>query len=130
MQVRPLFIGKVSNLRILPRDKDKFFDYLRKLDGQEIEFAIGRRRKHRSNSQNDYYWGVVVALLSQELGYFPDEVHEGLKFKFLKRKGDVIETARSTTELSTREFEEYLEGIRTWAASELNTVIPEPNEVV
>lgn len=39
-----------------------------------------------------------------------------------------IEYARSTTELSTIEFEKYLEDIRRWASMKLSCYIPLPNE--
>ena len=35
---------------------------------------------------------------------------------------------KSTTKLSTKEFNEYIEQIQVWAASEHGVVIPDPNE--
>lgn len=90
----------------------------------------------RSNQQSRYYFGVVVDILSNHTGFTPEEMHEILKHKFLrdwkkiKTVNGVFEYVytKSTTILSTAEFENYLAKIREWAAIELNCQIPEPNE--
>ena len=87
--------------------------------------------KQRSVQQNAYYWGVVIYELSGYTGFTSDEMHEALKWQFLRihsERGD-IDSVKSTTDLSTTEFEDYLEQIRIWAASEFGVVIPEPNEI-
>lgn len=56
-------------------------------------------------------------------------MHEALKFKFLRVEKEGIESARSTTDLTTTEFEEYMNQIRIWALTELDVKIPLPNEV-
>ena len=96
----------------------------------------GKEAKIRSTPENKYYWGVVVEILSDELGYSKNEIHEILKgmflsdVKFLKTKNGVKEARipKSTTELTTAEFENYLSEIRQWAIMELGILIPEPNE--
>jgi len=63
-----------------------------------------------------------------------EQIHELLKFKFLKGEilnvptGELIETIGSTTKLSTMDFEDYLTKIRAWASQYLECIIPEPNE--
>lgn len=92
--------------------------------------------KDRSQNQNRYYWGCVVQILSEELGYERDEVHEMLKYKFLTSKLPVetsktrinLGFVKSTTELDTKEFEEFLSSVRVWASRELGIYIQEPNE--
>lgn len=90
-------------------------------------------KEARSNSQNAYYWGVIVNILSDETGYTSDEIHELLKFKFLKSnisiKGKEYITTKSTTELTTIAAEEFFSNIRQWASIELGIYIPLPNEV-
>jgi len=56
----------------------------------------------------------------------PDETHEALKMKFLLDRRGKIPTVRSTTVLSTKEFEDYLEDVRMWASKFLNISIPNP----
>lgn len=59
-----------------------------------------------------------------------DMVHDAMKIKFLSRvDAHGLTIARSTTDLTTAEAEEYYENIRRWAASDLNIVLPTPNEV-
>jgi hypothetical protein len=69
--------------------------------------------------QNRYYRGVVIPLISQSTGYTNEEVHELMKKQFLsKRKkvmGKFINKYKSTTKLSTEEFNEYIEKIRAFA---------------
>jgi hypothetical protein len=91
----------------------------------------------RSTQENRYYWGVIVKTLSQELGYNPEEIHEILKHKFLKeiinlktKQGiDLIEITKSTTSLTTIDFEDYLSKIREWASIELSIYLALPNEL-
>jgi hypothetical protein len=92
--------------------------------GCEFEAAPGR-----SSQANRYYWGVVMAILSKELGYTPEETHEAVKAKFRGREdvttGLVI--ARST-KTNSRDFWEYVEQVRQWSHAFLGVYIPEPNE--
>jgi hypothetical protein len=62
-----------------------------------------------------------------------EQTHEMLKYKFIKREfitsdGDILQIIGSTTELSTKEFNEYIESIQIWSAEYLNVNIPDPNE--
>ena len=86
----------------------------------------------RSNPQNAYYWGVIIEMLSEELGLEKENVHELLKHQFLKYSFEVqdklYESTKSTTQLTTIEFEKYLADVRRWSVMELNIQIPEPNE--
>jgi hypothetical protein len=132
----PIFTGIVENGKLKLSDIDKFNSYLLSLRGG-VEITIKKHRDQRSLEQNKYYWGVVIKLLTEEMGLSEDETHEILKYQFLKIHIDIqlkdrIEGAfyvRSTTSLNTKEMEEYLEKIRTWASQELNCSIPLPNEV-
>lgn len=81
--------------------------------------------KPRSLRENNYYWGVVLQTISDQSGYTPEEVHDAMRWKFL-RKGQRFETVASTTSLSVHEFEDYLDKIRIWAAQELQLSIPLP----
>ncbi len=86
-------------------------------------------RQTRSMNQNNYYWGVIIKILGEELGYRDEEMHDALRMKFLQEHGK-IETIKSTTGLNTKEFEEYLAKIREWASEELSIFLPLPNEVI
>lgn len=110
----------------------------KKFKGEIFRLEILRGKKIRSNEENRYYWGIVVALISECTGFTPDEVHEILKHQFLRKQvfypteGGValgFDITKSTTELTTVEFEKYLSDIRQWASEVLSCYIPLPNEV-
>ena len=124
----------VKNGKVQFEDLYKFNQHLAAYEGRKAWLTIGGRKNNRSNNQNAYYWGVVLDMLGKYLGYFPDEIHEVLKQKFLPKKSLVFKSeeiiiAESTTTLDTQGFEDYLEMIRTWASSELQFYIPLPNEI-
>ena len=92
-----------------------------------MSFTFSRR----SNKQNDYYWGVVLRLISYESGYTSEQAHELFRKAFLKSDevsmGNIHnEVPRSTTELSTNEFNEYIEKIKQFATEFYSLVIPDP----
>ena len=115
-------------------DKRKLFSVLRNLKGS---FAVSfkKNKPTRSLAQGRYYWGVVLAYLSEETGFTKDEAHQLMQRQFLKYVKDVPDGTselfvRSTTSLNTIEMNEYIEQIRIFAVSELGCYIPEPNEIV
>lgn len=126
----PIFKGQIDKGRIKTETPEKFAVYLAKLEGRRVEIVVRKQKSQRSIDQNSYYWGVVVEILRDRFGYEAEEMHEALKFKFLRtHEGEALETVKSTTKLNTAEFEDFLERIRRWAAQEYNCFIPLPNEV-
>ena len=63
------------------QDKQTLYNYLKELDSGYI-VKVSKQRNNRSNMQNNYYWACIVQPLANELGYFPDEMHDTLKVKF------------------------------------------------
>ena len=61
----------------------------------------------RSNPQLRYYFGVVLDMISEELGYELIETHELMITMFLKPTG-----RSSTSGMTTEEFSRYTETIR------------------
>jgi hypothetical protein len=126
-------LGKVLDGRLILTDPAYFKTQLKQLDNQEVIVTVKRKRKTRSNPQNDYYHGVVVPAFSSifnvaGIDYNKDQVHDVLKTKYLLVHDPHVRV-RSTTELSTVEFNDYLLQLQQWAA-ELGVYIPDPNEVV
>jgi hypothetical protein len=130
------FVGTVSEEgRLELANRAGFRALLKHLAGKAVVLTLGKRTKRRSDEENRYYWGVVVKIIGDELGYDQDEMHAALKFKFLRREAEpdglrVLDTVRSTAKLTTVEFEDYLDRIRMWAVSEMGIVVPLPNEEV
>lgn len=74
---------------------------------------ITEHKHKRSNNQNALYW-KWVQILSDELGYTKDELHEAMKSKFLGKEqrktifGDEYLALKSTSRLKKDEFSEYM----------------------
>lgn len=129
---------KGGDLKVF-RSKDFRKEVVQAFPEKDLLIKVERKKKKRSIQQNSYYWGVVIKLMTQ---FFKgegivkneDETHQILTYKFLKvvcaitDDGEVVERVKSTTELSTVEFEEYILNIRVWVSDFFNVDIPEPNE--
>lgn len=123
------FRGKIVDGKPKVYDPDKLELYLGSFkEGQEIVYRITRYSKGRSNPQNSYMWAVVYGMISEEIGYTPEEVHDLMRMEHLTDKSSKYPRMRSTTELSTVEMEEYLTKCRNWASAEIGLYIPLPNE--
>ncbi|MBT7632044.1 MAG: hypothetical protein HN597_20450 [Desulfobacula sp.] len=90
--------------------------------------ARPKKKETRSDKQRRYQWGVVYKLISDHTGYTQDEVHQEMGKKFLAYEKDGKTFVKSTTKLSTKNMEIYLESVRRFAAMELFIYIPLPNE--
>jgi len=90
--------------------------------------ACPPKKMTRSEKQNRYYWGVVLKIMGDDIGYLPDECHQLMGKQFLKYESKGEWFIKSTTKLKTGEMEEYLENVRRFAAMELHINIPTPNE--
>lgn len=124
-------LGTVQKGKFKPHDAKAFRMAFYVCEGKEVAVTVTKYRKSRSDNQNRYLWGVVYKLVSESTGYTVDESHAAMKMLFLRVLGDgkKPDTVRSTKSLTTTEFEEYTENMRRWAAVEIGTFIPEPNEV-
>lgn len=98
-------------------------------------------RKSRSSKQNGFYWGCVIPYVIDglvDMGFEKrllnaESVHHMLREKFLKEDvpndvAEFITLVKSTTDLSTIEFMEYIADIQQWAQTFLNIYIPDPGE--
>ena len=82
----------------------------------------------RSNPQNKWYRGVVLEMISEETGHDPDDLHELFKYKFNSSEVMGKRVGKTTVNLTVKEFTEYVENIRRWAAEFLSMNIPDPDE--
>jgi hypothetical protein len=96
---------------------------------EEVECIVRKVQTKSSHRQNSYYWAVIVHIISEYTGHEPDEIHDLLKWKFLKRRDDKgLEYVPSSMDLSTVDREKYHGDCRHWASVVLNLNIPLPNE--
>lgn len=143
-KLRPIFVGIVNDdpgvparLRINNKSESAFIEYLKKFKkNEQVKVVVTRltKRTIRSVEQNNYYWGVVLKILSEHFGYIghgeKEELHDSLRTMFLVRTTKLgLKVVESTTKLDTELFERYLQAIRDWAISEHQCFIPLPNEV-
>ena len=116
---------------------------------------IESEEKRRTQRQNRYLWGVVYkTIVDNDPGFFGNEetvealraagltmqdaVHEYCKRVFLRGEtlwlsvsedgqfGEDFFVRKSTRKLSRKEFNDYVEAIRRWAAESLQVFIPDP----
>ena len=126
----PIFYGQVKDGKLKLDAPQSYLVELSRLEGQRIELTIRKERHTRSLRQNKYYWGVIIEILSDNFGYEKEEMHEALKFKFLKKHGDTdLVTVGSTAKFSTAKFTEYIDEIIRWASTEYQVVIPSADGV-
>lgn len=127
------FPARVEQGKIIIITKGRFDKFIKPFEGKNVVVSINKQTSPRSLNQNKYYWKVVVKILADEFGYMSHEMHEILKYRFLRREnidfeGMQIPIVGSTTKLNTVEMEEFLRGVRQWALQEHNINIPLPNE--
>ena len=113
--------------------KDLVKAFLCRINTNCVSMRISKARKVRSPRQNSFYWGVVLSCIAENTGHTTEEIHQYCKDSFLTRKFVTINgiersVPKSTTDLTTSEFEAYILHVREWAGRELNIGIPLPNE--
>lgn len=123
--------GKIRNGKLIPNNARYFKGMVSLFADTNVKIIVEKIKDIRSNRQNRYYWGVVLYLIGQHTGYLPEDLHEIFKSKFLKTKrlwrGGEITTLRSTAELETDEFTEYIEQVREEGA-DMGIEIPDPDK--
>lgn len=132
-------VAKVTQGLLSPQARQAILSYLKGHDGKNVVIEAKRYHKKRSLSQNAFYWGVVVPFVSSifaEHGEILDaeEVHAYLKEHVgkmsrvvLQPDGSRVRVVRSSKELTTAEWEEYIKIISIWCGSN-GFMLPSPNE--
>lgn len=126
----------------LTRNRNLILDAINSYEGKELLITFEKPKKQRSNQQNAFYWGIVVVIIKSCLkstgnNLSENDVHDLLRLKFLKETisikeetGEVIERVKSTTELTTSQFMDYIAEIQQFAAEYFDVIIPDPNEEI
>ena len=120
--------GTVKNKKLSLNNERRFNDSLIEFEGKEVEIRIRVRSNNRSKEQNSLYW-KWIDILSKEIGFTKDEMHELIKYKFLKRnivddKGVESVVIKSTTTLTTKEFTLLMNDLLFWSSDTLNINLP------
>jgi hypothetical protein len=111
--------------------------------GQRVWVEVSTYYRKRSVEQNAVlHW--YLSEISEETGMGMEDVKSQMAKKYLTvpqvdkndqevadpETGELMTRVKSTTELSTVQFNDYTEQIREWANSYLNLQLPLPNEDV
>lgn len=130
--------SKVENGKLI-RNRKQLNDVVASFEGKEISITVEKAKKKRSNPQNAFYHGCVIPIMKDALkstGYTMtnEAVHDLLKLRFLKETilinedtGEYIDRIKSTTELSTTQFMEFIMEIQQFAVEYFSVTIPDPN---
>tara|TARA_R100000951_G_C2594609_1_gene166192 strand:- start:378 stop:776 length:399 start_codon:yes stop_codon:yes gene_type:complete len=125
-------IAKVERESLHFADTERLNQDISRYHGKTIEVTIKEYKPKRSNQLNQYYWGVVVKIISDYTGYTKEETHELLKHTFLKKKILIkdgwFDTTNSTTKMNNKEMLDFIEQVKLWAAETLSLYIPDPHE--
>jgi len=133
----PVFRARVREGRIEWSEQDaaRRREWLRRLSGREVEVIVRPPSRKRSNDQNAWLWGVAYPLLAETFGYERHEhalLHYGLLGEcfgtvYDQRFGRALVRVGSS-QMTTKEFSDYMEWLVRWAAVEHDCRIPLPGE--
>ncbi len=124
------FTGTIQDGKLLLDNKPEFTAHLHTLNGKRVNVSVEKQTRRRSQDQNEWYWGVILKMISQHTGQDPQSLHEAFKYKFSEKitlNGLVI--PQSTRTRDTIDFSAYCESIRQWAREFLNLDIPDPKKI-
>lgn len=111
-------------------DRAAFSKAMRHFKRGPVTVRIQVDRGKRSTQANRYY-RLILALIADETGHEPDELHELFKHRFLAPKtitvlGEELEYW-TTTEENQDDFIAYTERIRRFALMDLGIETPDPD---
>ena len=122
------FRGSIKGGKLLIECRNSMVRAIQAYDDCPVAIKIETIKELRSIYQNAYYWGVVLAVISDHTGHTPEELHDAFKKMFLPKRFVVvgkqeIELDGTTTALSTVDFSHYIDRIAAKAA-ELGIEVP------
>tara|TARA_B100000768_G_C11195976_1_gene339498 strand:- start:255 stop:653 length:399 start_codon:yes stop_codon:yes gene_type:complete len=125
-------VAKVIKCKLHFGDVNRLNEDICRYEDKTVEVTIKEYKPKRSNQLNQYYWGVVVKIISDYTGYTKEETHELLKQTFLKKKilidDEWYDTTESTTKMNNKEMLEFIDEVKMWASQTLSVYIPDPHE--
>jgi hypothetical protein len=102
-------------------------------DGEEVEITVRLKRQRRSSQANRYWWGVVMRVAAESLGYAdPDDLHEAVCYKFRPLPNDPLTGApmrTRTSKMTKDEFRAFTDDVIQWLETDLGIRVPRPDEI-
>lgn len=124
----------------LKRNRNLIIDAIKSFEGCDVLITLEKPKKKRSNPQNAFYYGVVIPIVQnclRDAGYLMtnEATHDLIKLKFLKETiltneetGEIVERVKSTTELSTSQFMDFVAEISIFTNEYFGVNLPQPND--
>lgn len=125
---------------IVVRNKKQALDLSKKIMSMRLPFKcmLDDIYPARSLDMNAYYWGIVLAYISEQSGHTIEECHDaykkkfalGIEFKPNKEKGilEPVFGVGSTASMNNKQFLDYIFKVRADGELEHHIVIPLPSE--
>ena len=109
-------------------DKELFMKQYKALGDGKYSITIQKRSKSRTILQNNYYW-LILTIFADSSGFDDTtELHDAMRERFLpKRLDKKFPYVPSTTQLSTKEFTDYIDKIRR-LAGDYGCYLPLPED--
>lgn len=135
------YVATVTDGKPIIHGRKQFDNDLKSFEGERILLKVSKYKRSRTNKQNSVlHW--YISEISEETGMATETIKEVLKMKFLtetaidssgnilvdEQSGEVLRFVKSTTDLTTIQFNEFTENIRIWANEFLGLQLPLPNE--
>jgi hypothetical protein len=137
------YIDKDGKLNVYNRDQ--FTDRIARFKNHSVEIIMVRRQETLSHQQRKYYFSVVVPEVQNAIkesngeNYTKDEVDTFLRetFLFTEVRDEDTDTfkrvkrrlSNQETDVTTKEFAEFINNVVQWVAENLDYQIPFPNEI-
>jgi hypothetical protein len=132
---------KIENGKVV-RNKQMILNAFNEFEGSEVLIIISKAKKHRSNNQNAFYWGLVIPIVQQGLKDATGEyrsaemIHYNILLKMFAPENEIVNTETgecitekiTSSQMTTTQFCEYVMEIQKWGAEFLGIDIPNPNE--
>jgi len=124
------------------RNRTIILNAIKSFENSDVILTLEKPKKKRSSPQNRYYWGMLIPLMqsgAKDLWgevWSIDKAHKFLSNKFVfhesvnQKTGEITNTTKSTTELTTTDWEVYMTEIRIYLLEDFDINAPEPNEIL
>lgn len=129
MKFLPEFVGKVERGQLVLTHPDQYSAYLKRLEGKDVLVMVDRLRANRSYAQNKRHWGLLVDAIVDASGYDKAAVHRLLRKRFLTLTepdfdGTATTTIKSSADLKSDEFNEFMRDVEIFSAEQWGIEIP------
>ena len=128
--------GFVKGFELKPYNEKLHNNVIGQYEGKQVEYCIREKKKKVSTSHHAYYRGVLLpSCMNAEVfgGWEKEEIHQyfaneflkDVKTKEIKNGACIITKILSTSELTSKQMNEFTEKVIRWMEQE-NINVPKP----